>query len=249
MRYILLLILLLNYTAVFADELIFVGDNFCPYSCIDEELPGIVCEITREIFESKGHRVIIKILPYSRAKKNIQNYTGIMGIAPLEDSELYYPKEFVAILKPCFYVKKGSTWRFKNYQSLNSLKIGLVQDYEYEVLGREFSEFMRKNKDLIQYAVGRDAHINNYNKLVHNRIETTIAGKHMTGYYLYKLNMTDKIIEAGCFDVEVPLYVAFSTYNKNAEKFAKIFDQGIKELITSGKLKKILLKYGIRDWQ
>jgi len=249
MRSIFLLIILLSSSAVFAEELIFVGDDFCPYSCVDIEMQGFVCDIAREIFESKGHSVIIKILPYSRAKKNIHKYTGVVGIAQVEDSDLLYPEASVAILKPCFYVKKGNTWRFDNYKSLTNLKIGLVQDYEYEVLGQAFAEFEKKNKDLIQYSVGREANIKNYKKLVHVRIDTTIAEKHMTDYYLNKLNMTHKLIEAGCFEVEVPLYIAFSTYNKNAAKYAKIFDYGIRELRDSGKLEKMLLRYGVSDWK
>ena len=56
------------------------------------------------------------------------------------------------------------------------------------------------------------------------------------------------IRSAGC-DPEIPLYVAFSPKRSDAKRLSEYINVGVSELRRSGGLRKILDRYGVKDWR
>ncbi len=249
MRYFYIILILLVYSSSYSDELIFTSDDFCPYYCANEKENGIIGDIVKHIFESKGHKVSFRTIPWSRIKKSMNLYTGVLAMIKTKSFDFVYPEEEASVAKACFYVKKGSKWHFEGINSLKNIRIGLVQDYEYDALGPEFKAFRSANKHMIQYLTGKNANILNFKKLIYDRFETTLNDRNITSYILKKLDIKDQIAEAGCLDSEVILYVVFPTSHLKSHVYAKMFDKGIRDLRNSGKLDLILAKYGVNDWK
>ncbi len=244
-------ILILICFTVYGEELTFVSDIFCPYSCDGNE-QGFMMEIVRNIYEPEGHKVVFIIEPWSRAKINVKNglYSCLLGSSKSDRIGLFYSEEEIAEMKGCFYIRKEFNWKFSNIQSLKKLKLGLIQGYGYEDAGKEFADFLESNKAMINYVKSKKGYIQNFLMLLYKRIDVTLTDKNVAAYWLKKSGkMKEQIKEAGCFNIKFFMYAGFTPANPNSKKYARMFDQGIKKLRKSGKLKVILSKYGVKDWK
>ena len=71
-----------------------------------------------------------------------------------------------------------------------------------------------------------------------------------TRYYGTKIGLNlDEITEIGGSLSATAHYIGFSPENPKSEEYARILDQGMRELRASGELEKILQKYGMSDWK
>jgi polar amino acid transport system substrate-binding protein len=87
----------------------------------------------------------------------------------------------------------------------------------------------------------------NIKKLLAGRIDALIEDRAVFQNYLYQADIPDQFAEAGvAFEEDV--YIAFSPSHPHATEYAGILSAAIVELRASGKLDRILKKYGLQDW-
>ncbi len=70
----------------------------------------------------------------------------------------------------------------------------------------------------------------------------------MFSVFAMKNYIEDAVESAGQVGAPEPVFIAFSPANPRAKEYARILDEGMKKLRSSGRLEKILGKYGIKDW-
>ncbi len=132
--------------------------------------------------------------------------------------------------------------------SLEKAAIGVIKDYSYGEIFDKYVKDNSKNSKRIQIVFGADAFKSNSKKLMIGRLTAFVEDKMVAFSYLKKMGMTDKVTIAGELSKD-NVYIAFSPKRKTSKKYAKILSDGMVRLRKSGKLNKILAKYGLKDWK
>lgn len=232
--------------------------EYPPFECNPEKENGrwgYMPEVILEIFGKQGFDVRFEILPWKRAIVDTEK--GVYDAIPLVNSGhsrvLIFSREKSAVLKQMFYVKKGSSWRNTGPASWESITIGWVLGYDYSTFSKEYQKYIEdhlQDRNRIVYTAGDTASADMFKKLLTGRVTTFNEDQTFFQYTMGK----GGIGRPADFEVAGTLgtndqYMGFSPANPQAARYAAIFDQGIRALRESGRLKAILDSYGIEDWE
>jgi polar amino acid transport system substrate-binding protein len=240
-------------TTSHAETISAVADEWCPYNCAPgSATPGYVIEMMQEIFHEAGHKLDYRTVPWNRAVLDTKNNKETSVVCATEsqakEATLKIGKESIGVSNDCLWVAATSKIKFKIADDLNSLtKVGTVLGYSYSYeLGKWLDR--PENKGKSDAIAGDDPAERNAIKLVNKSIDGIIENRAVMTYILKKTGMDEQIRNAGCQE-ETAMYIAFSPNHTDSDKLVEMFDKGVVKLRKSGKLKKILTKYGVRDWK
>ncbi|MFZ4126080.1 MAG: substrate-binding periplasmic protein [Rickettsiales bacterium] len=232
------------------------ADTWCPYNCnanLDQQ--GYVVDITKAIFEPKGITVNYEITPWTRAVKQTRKgkYTAIIGATTSEGKGFIFPREMIGFSAYHFYTNAKSHWKFTgSIDSLKLISLGVVEGYSYSDAIDRYIASHKNDRERIQVLSGNNAAAQNIKKLRAKRIDVMIEDPNVVKYTLSTMNTPNTLRDAGAtapIKSDSALYLAFSPKHPDAKALAKLFDEGIRTLRKTGKLKKILTRYGMKDWQ
>ena len=236
---------------VFADDIVIAADEWCPYNCVPgSDKPGYMIEIAERAFTAAGHRIIYKVLPWSRtiydARQGIID--GAVGAGRKEVPELIFSDSELGLAENVFFVEKDSAWYFQTIDSLRGYKIGLIKDYSYGGFLAQFTDHFLGQNESVQVSAGNDALLRNIKMLLSGRLDIVIEDRSVFRSAASDLGETSKLKAAGVFGTE-KLYIGFSPKNKNSHEYARILSTAIQLYRADGSLDTILKKYGLTDWQ
>lgn len=226
----------------------------CPHQCNPQKEGGrlgYMTEIMKVIFEEAGYNVRIRIAPFQRSLKNVEQ--GIFDAMPSVNS---YSSELIlrstqpsGIFKQHFYVKKNNSWRYQGPSSLIHITIGSVTGYDYTQMSPEYQAHLEtfRYTQYVQFVSGNNAPLANLKKIIRGRITTFNEDADLVNYLAKQAGISDQIQEAGILG-ENPQYAGFAPTNPDSPNLIQIYDNGIQSLRESGRLQVILDKYGITDW-
>ena len=252
------LIILFSFNQfLYAEEkIILVGSDWCPYICTQKENPN-------KLAQNPGY--IIEIVQY--ALRDIQisyespswkrslletrkgTYDAIVGIYTSVAPDFIYPKNELGFSKMCFYVHKDNAWEYKGINSLSKIVLGTIEGYFYDE--GEVDAYIAKNlsdNSKIEYIPGEKGIIQNLEKMMLNRISAVIDDYQVVGYTIHRNNLPKAFKRAGCLE-GIDVHIGFSPAKPKSKEYADRISSAVKELRTSGELKKILNKYFIKDWK
>lgn len=226
------------------------SDLWCPYTCDPHsENPGYIVEVTREIFEKKGYKVDYKTINWARAVSETKdgNFSVLLGASRADVPGFILPTLPVGMSANYFWVRKDSSWNYKNIESLKNKKIGVINTYTY---GDEVDAQVQNRHKSYVIISGNDALLKIIKMTDVKRLDGFVENPFVLNYIFkdfpqYK-NLFKNVSRNIANDPE--LFVAFSPAKIESKKYAGIFSEGMKQLRKSGRLKIILEKYGIGDW-
>lgn len=246
----LLLLCVLAFTApAIADEITIVADEWAPYcGKPGAAQPGYGIEIAQHVFNAAGHNVLYKVVPWTRAIIDTRNgkYNAIVGAAREEAPDFVFPEEEIGMARDAFFVKKGSTWTYKGLDSLRTKTIGAIKGYSY---GEELDAYFKENARDVQYVFGEDPLRKNIDKLLAGRFDVLIEDENALLHKVKAIKAADKVVNAGATGESIELYITFSPKITKSNEYAEILTKGLRQLKKSGKLEKILAKYGLTYWK
>ncbi|MCP4577396.1 MAG: amino acid ABC transporter substrate-binding protein [Deltaproteobacteria bacterium] len=257
-HFIILSVFILMPATAFPDTILLKSDIWCPYNCAsDAELPGYTIEVAKRIFEKAGHKLEYEIAPWSRSIKLVKegHATAIVGVTRNEAPELIFPEQEFGISVIHFFKRKGFPWNFAGVASLETVKLGIMADYEY---GNDLDAYFEKNgnTDKIQIIRAKEPLVLNIRKLLKGRIDVIPEDKSVFIETANSIGVLEKIESAGIDPInskegldEARLYMAFSPRNPKSKEYAKLISIGIEQMRLSGELGEILAKYGLTDWR
>jgi polar amino acid transport system substrate-binding protein len=234
-----------------SETITIVADDWCPYNCEpNSALPGYVVEIVGEIFGKAGYNLEYRSVPWARALKEVLagTYEGAIAATSKELPDGIFPQEELGYYSNYFIIRKGDAWRFISMESLKSVRLGAIKNYNY---GKALNSFIEKNKDsmAVQVLAGNNAVERNLKKLLQNKIDVYLEDRQVAHHMAKKMGILDKIDFGGIQGRPIALYVGFSPANPESNKYARILSEGIVEMRKSGRLAEILGKYGLGDWK
>lgn len=235
---------------LFADEVVMAADPWCPFTCVaGSDHEGLLVDVARKVFEGAGHKFKYQTLNWARALEETRDgkFNAVLGSLKTDAPDFTFPNLSVANQASCFYVKKESSWTYKDVSSLESVFLGAVLDYTYGDPVDAYIARVAKNNKRLDLVSGVDATKKLFLKLLDGRNDVVIEEKSVVEYVMS--NTADlknaQVKAVGCLK-ESPLFVAFSPKNPNSKKYAKLFDQEFKKIKSSPQWAEILKKYSLK---
>ncbi len=251
--YLIAFILLINMNAFAQTTISMTGEKWAPYNnyAVDKEQPGFMFEIVQIIFQEHGISVSYEEVPWARAIMHTRfgRTNALIGPAKTDAPDLIFPTEPIGFTKNVFYVKADTNWKFDGIKSLSSIRLGVLKNMTYgEELDRYIAENRKNNRRIIiTHGLGYLA--KNFFLLDNQRIDATIDDFMVINYFFKQNNNAHKFKAAGTIGQGYGIYLAFSPKYPNAKEMCMLIDNGVAKLRKSGRLKKILAKYGAVDWK
>jgi len=236
-----------------ADTISIRADAWPPYNGDPaSETPGYGIEILKAIFSKGGHTIDYQTIPWTRALADVKSgkFDGAIGASTEDGAGCLFPKEPIGFMDTQVFAKKGSAWTYTGIDSLKSIKLGAIADYDYGM--PELNKYIKEKAgtDAVQLMTGDDALEKNISKLQAGRIDVLVEAEAVVKWTLKKMGLPeDALIKAGSLGAPSEIYVVFAPTKPSSQGYADTYDKGIGELRSSGDLKKILDKYGIKDWK
>ena len=234
-----------------AEPLIIVSDEWCPYVCEDDVLPGFLIEIINEIAANNNIKVELFLMPLARAldltKKGKVDIALALTSQHITSFNLLKSASSFGGIYNDFYVKEEQAWRFQNMADLkakleDNTILGTINGYEY---GEDIAQLLKDHPEHTFSASGTHPLKNQLKMLEMGRLDILLDSRFTVQYQLSKMPKNN-IIYAGTQGDFTPLFLGFSPLiNK---KLIAIFDQGLQTLRKNGRLSQILMKYEIQDW-
>jgi len=242
--------LLVTPSFVHGDEIVLVADAWCPYNCDPGgNAPGYIVEIAKLAFEREGHQVSYKVIPWARAIEGVRNgiYDGIIGAGKDEVPDFIFPDNEVGRASHCFFVTKESTWKFTGLDALNNVKLGVIKNYSYGTLFNDYIQVNIDNPKRIFIIAGDDPLTRSIRMLLSGRVNVIVEDQNVMAYHFKSRGRDNPLMTAGVVSNE-DIYIAFSPANNKSIRYASILDNAMLQFKTSGVLKDLLFKYGIKEW-
>ncbi|MDX1298248.1 MAG: transporter substrate-binding domain-containing protein [Pseudomonas sp.] len=211
--------------------------EYPPYS--SQYLPngGSIIALTRRAFAVRGHSVQIDFLPWARVRLALHNrsYQGALGLWPQEIKE-----EGLRASRPLFYselgifIRNDSPLQFTELKELHGRTLGTVRGYGYpqHILDAGLT---------LEEAV---SDISNLRKLNARRFDMVLL-EHIVGNHLINNDeqLRGKLRWHGNVLERVPLFVGFVPPTPGEPDWSKVFEQGLRDLHSSGEYMRILREH------
>lgn len=245
------ILILLASNADAEQSITVVGDEWAPYNAAPNSTnEGYFIDILREIYEPQKIAIKYYLKPWKRAVLDVRSGkdTALLGPFKSEAPGFVFPKQEVGNTSLVFFTHSSSNWKFSGVNSLKDVKIGIIQGYDYRPW---LLDYIRKTPGSAVELSGEDAVERNLKMLVLGRIDVIPPNYTSFVYRAKKLGLEGVVRLAGKDNIggARKLFIAFSPNLENSVSLAAIFDAGISALRKSGRLNKILHKYGLKDWR
>ncbi len=234
-----------------AATLSFRSDYWCPYVCEpNTSQPGYMVEVLQQIFQKQGHTLEVRLTNWTRAIKDTRTNKaqGLIGARRANAPDFIFPEKPLGITRNVYFTHKNSSWTFQGRQSLQTARIGVINGYSY---GDSIDHLIQtRHKSFIPFSGERP--LEQVIKMIENgRLDAFIENPLALHYALKNQNIaTETLKVAGWVSAQDPfLFIAFSPNNPESKTYATLVTKGIQELRRNGKLKRILDKYHLEDWE
>lgn len=267
-----------SITAKELKKVTFHVDEWCPYNC-DQEMPkkGYVVDIVKKIFGDAGYEVDVKIVTWSRAISDLikgksdvifgLGYGGVFDEEVLEARKDISDKEAVKAVNDEkistvlgagsqeFFALKSEKikWDYSRSIAENSknFMLGIQQDYDY---GEEIMDYLASNPKGHLTIAGDDPLARLMKMADKGRINLIPEDKNAFLSAASALNRADDFEsvfdQPDSFKEDSDLLLVFSPKDKKrSQKLNQIVHDGLSKIRKNGELKKILDKYGLKDWK
>jgi polar amino acid transport system substrate-binding protein len=230
-----------------ADEIVLSADEWCPYNCYpSDESRGFLVDVAEFSLARKGHTIKYVIAPWQRSIREVtaNKYHGLVGAAKADAPKLIYPKNPLHAVYSVFYVLNDSDWQYTGIKSLESINLGVINNYYYDDAINAYIKANSKDKSKITL-MSDDVAIERMTSLLQRkRMDAFIGVRGVVQYYQSSQLEKHLIKEAGESLIQ-EIYIAFAPNNPNSQSYADALDESMVELRKTGKLQQLYKKYNI----
>lgn len=232
--------------------LTFCSDVWPPYVNVQGlGSEGYVIDLLREIYEPLGYSVEIEIIPWSLCLQSVNSgrTIGVIGTDEDEAPGLVFPEETMGEYHPLFYTLSKSKWTYQGMETLNTVRLGVVQDYSYsDELDAYIEEY--RQTDSILLSKGEQPLDLLLKALQAGRIDAFVEDQFTVDALLgNKPEFRQGLRIAGSLKTDENMYVAFSPTDEKSLRLSQSYDRRVSKLRNAGLLDKILANYNLKDWQ
>ena len=250
--FLLLFIFSIFSPSTWAEDIVLVADPWPPFNIEPgSDREGYLVDVARAVFETAGHTVTYKTVPWKRAIEGTRTgrYTGAIGASKTDAAGFVFPDEELARNVLAFYTRSDYPWRFEGPASIETVSIGVAAGYDYRRWLNDYINSHRDDDRRVQVIAGANPLKQNLRKLLLKRIDVVVDTEAAIRYTAKEMGILEAIASAGYGVEPAYIYIAFSPALPESAALASQLSGGIADLRRSGRLKAILHRYGLRDWK
>jgi polar amino acid transport system substrate-binding protein len=226
-------------------------DLWCPYACDPKsDKPGYMVEIAKEAFSAHGIKINYDVLNWARSLSDTKLglYDAVVGASRSDVKGFILPKNPSGKNLNHYFVLKESDWKYKNSQSLDGKKIGVINDYTY---GDEIDRFVSKHHPSFTKITGDDPLERIVKMTKAKRLDAFVENPLVLRLKLEELKLPLDLFKMSSKNLsdDTDLFIAFSPKNSKSKEYASLFDKELQKMKKDGRLKKILSKYNVEMWK
>lgn len=209
-----------------------VADAWCPFNCMSSAGDrGLLVERAAAALALQGLRIQYEEVPWSRAILGVRSgqYEGIVGAARDETPDFHFPPKPLAAARYSLYTMPSSTWEYRGPDTLQELRLGVIQDYSYGGLREDY--IIPNLGDTSRLVVLRgDRVLPRLVKMLKlGRIDALIAEEQVLDHHFQSTGQDNTLRHAGLARTE-SLYVAFSPALQDGQDLAAALAKGLEKL-------------------
>jgi polar amino acid transport system substrate-binding protein len=227
------------------------ADYWCPYNCDPADAsPGYIVEIAELAAKRLGLTIDYGLMPWDRTMSEVRLGTVDAAIgATVQEAEGTLLSDPLGYDADCFFVVAGKPWRFRDVESLDEILLGAVSGYTHDegAIDAYIETNSGPNGSVITSS-GDDASTRNVRLLLLGRVDAIIDSEAVVRMEAARKGRAADIQPAGCLD-PLALHIAFSPKFEHGPAMVQALRAEVEALRNSGKLKEILGRYGLSDWQ
>ena len=228
--------------------LVAASDAWCPYTCDpDSDRPGILVEISREIFNDAGIDFEYRLLPWKRALSETEKGTvdAALGVVEGNREGLLLDESGFGIDETVLVLRRESKSHYSKPEDLDPIRVGVTASYTYD-----------NNGDLDQYLLKRRGDNDRVVAIYHDkpiasllemlsvgRIDGFLENRHVAIFESRRLGYDGKfrIAPTGLGDT---IHIGFPD-NQAGRKNQSIMNAGLSKMRDTGRIKTIMSRYGL----
>lgn len=238
---------LLSAGTLRAETLVIAGDLWCPVNCAaDAERPGIFVELAQQIFAESGIEVEYRVLNWARAVADTRSgrLGAVIGAGVQDAPDFIFTPTAPGLSRMCFYALRGDSWRYQGLESLGQRRLGAINGYSY---GAELDLYLNRHlqSPQVQLVTGDKALATNLRKLRRGRVDVLVENAWVMEAVLAERHLFNEIVEVGCRQGDIPIYLAFSPRLPRSADYARLFEQGLQRFQADGRLQALMSRYGV----
>ena len=239
---------------VLADEIRIRADPWLPYSGGSEMNPaGYMVDMAKAIAEANGHTIQYRTMPWANALEVVRSGGAdcVVGAYKSDAEGFEFPDVGWGPSGNVFWGLAEQKWRFDGVASLDTVKIGVLEEYSY---GDELDAYIEQHKAdanrlEVVPAVGRGI-VRLLARLIGRRVDVIIEDRNVLAYALEQAKMeSGRVISLGETGEPEEVYIACTPADPRGRTYADLFAKGTAQLRASGKLAEILKSYNLKDWE
>jgi polar amino acid transport system substrate-binding protein len=225
------------------------ANEWMPYNGSNIEKPGYLIEIAQYAFEKHGYELDYQVLPWDESLQQTQKGLAdcLVGAFKKDTPNFIHSENAFGVEEIIFYGRADArAWEFKDLDSFKGIRIGIVSGKTY---GPLLDFYISNSNHDIYRAKGSDTFQENIERLFKKDIDILLESSTIFNYHALSNASLIHIKELDRRKQNEGIYFACSPAKKSSQHYIEILDQGLIELRMSGKLKEILAKYGLKDWE
>lgn len=246
------LLLLLSVNAG-AETITIRADTWPPFNGDPKDAKvGYMIEVLQEIYAPLDDKIDYQLMSWDDSLASVRNgkFNAVVGASKDDAPDFVFPREAFGSSKNTFFALNKSPWVYDGIPSLAKIRLGVIEDYAYS---DELDNYIKTNKTnktgKVVVSRGEEALALLINKLQSGKVDVVVEDASVMLFALMKLGIPPGQIKAVGFPNDSQdIFVAFSPLIPASKKHAQQFDEGIRKLRASGKLKQILSRYNLSDW-
>jgi len=206
-----------------------VADRWCPFNCSDNpEDRGILVEMAAKALAGDGVEIDYIEMPWTRAIIGVRDgeYDGIVGAGLVETPDFHFPPQPLATARYSFFTLPSTTWEYQGLDSLKKLRLGVIQDYSYGTLSKNYIEANRNDRSRLVVLKGNRVLPRLVRMLELGRIDALIAEEKVLDYHFVASGRVNPLRNAGLANEEA-LYIAFSPVLADGAALAEALGRGL----------------------
>lgn len=239
-------------TPSLAETITMRADGWLPYNGIGSKPPaGYMIDAARLIAKANGHTIDYANMPWNDALEAVRKgeYDCVVGAAKDDAEDFMFPALSWGKSQNAFFGMAESNWRYTGIDSLAKVRLAMIDGYTYsDELDAYIEAHRGDGKVIVIQSIGRAA-ISAVSKMVEKKADVFIENMNVMQQTLTTMQMTDRVVNKGTLNDLTDVYIACTPAKPHGRVFANMFSEGMAKLRASGELKKILDRYGLKDWQ
>lgn len=234
-------------TPVSTERFLIGMPEWCPYTCDDPNMPGILVELAKKVFEARGITPEFRI--YDNWKRLI--YEGrkgrvdaVMAIGPSEEPALIYPTESMADIFISFFVRANDPWQFDGTKSFENKVLLVYDNVDYGPHIQPYVDEHKNDRTRIELATGETEEVV-IHKLAAGRGDIYLEDKHVALFMIKNEGLGGKVKLSPRTDMpeSIPIGIGFSPHFKHANDYTDMIDAAMKEMKQNGEYQAIINRY------